>query len=104
MENITQETIQNSPYASYLEDLCAEVFENEPLAIGACLLMADGTTLCCYHNAGWMDKLMMMGAIQTDAMMDAIKGNRDVIEEAWAEEDDEELDDEQEEDGELDDG
>jgi hypothetical protein len=84
----------------------------EPTAIGVVMILEDGATLADYFKAGWMDRLMMAGTIQTDAMMTAVKANGEEIMDAWDvaedEEEEEEIDAgdfvEPDEDGESDDG
>ena len=98
MEQVSSDVIQSSPYSEWLEDLVRTVFDTQPTAIGVVMILDDGSTLADYYKAGWMDRLMMAGTIQTDAMMTAVKANGEEIMDAW------DIDEEIEEDGESDDG
>lgn len=98
MEQVNPDVIQSSPYSEWLEGLVRTVFDAQPTAIGVVMILEDGSTLADYFKAGWMDRLMMAGTIQTDAMLTAIKANGDEIMDAW------DIDEEIEEDGEPDDG
>ena len=112
MEQVSPDVIQNSEYSAWLEGLVRTVYDMEPTAIGVVMILEDGATLADYFKAGWMDRLMMAGTIQTDAMMTAVKANGEEIMDAWDvvedEEEEEEIDAgdfvEPDEDGESDDG
>lgn len=100
---ITPDVIANSPYSEWLEELVSTVYAYEPTAICVCMIGEDDSTLCDYYKAGWMDRIMSAGAIQTDAFMLAVKTNGDIIQDAWCENDEDsedELDEELEEDDE----
>lgn len=112
MEQVSPDVIQNSEYSAWLEGLVRTVYDMDPTAIGVVMILEDGATLADYFKAGWMDRLMMAGTIQTDAMMTAVKANGEEIMDAWDvaedEEEEEEIDAgdfvEPDEDGESDDG
>ena len=112
MEQVSPDVIQNSEYSAWLEGLVRTVYDMEPTAIGVVMILEDGAALADYFKAGWMDRLMMAGTIQTDAMMTAVKANGEEIMDAWdVAEDDEEEEEidagdfvEPDEDGESDDG
>lgn len=111
MEQVSPDVIQNSEYSAWLEGLVRTVYDMEPTAIGVVMILEDGATLADYFKAGWMDRLMMAGTIQTDAMMTAVKANGEEIMSAWdvaEDEEEEEIDvgdfAEPDEDGESDDG
>lgn len=110
MEQVSPDVIQNSQYSEWLEDMVRTIYDLQPRAIGTVLVLEDGSTLTDYFAAGWMDRLMMSGSIQTDAMMLAVKANGEEIMDSWdvAEDDEEEIDAgdfvEPDEDGESDDG
>lgn len=111
MEQVSPDVIQNSEYSAWLEGLVRTVYDMEPTAIGVVMILEDGATLADYFKAGWMDRLMMAGTIQTDAMMTAVKANGEEIMSAWdvaEDEEEEEIDAgdfvEPDEDGEPDDG
>lgn len=112
MEQVSPDVIQNSEYSAWLEGLVRTVYDMEPTAIGVVMILEDGATLADYFKAGWMDRPMMAGTIQTDAMMTAVKANGEEIMDAWdVAEDDEEEEEidagdfvEPDEDGESDDG
>ena len=114
MEQVSPDVIQNSEYSAWLEGLVRTVYDMEPTAIGVVMILEDGATLADYFKAGWMDRLMMAGTIQTDAMMTAVKANGEEIMSAWDVAEDEEDEEEEEidagdfvepdEDGESDDG
>lgn len=111
MEQVSPDVIQNSEYSAWLEGLVRTVYDMEPTAIGVVMILEDGATLADYFKAGWMDRLMMAGTIQTDAMMTAVKANGEEIMSAWdvaEDEEEEEIDAgdfvELDEDGESDDG
>lgn len=111
MEQVSPDVIQNSEYSAWLEGLVRTVYDMEPTAIGVVMILEDGATLADYFKAGWMDRLMMAGTIQTDAMMTAVKANGEEIMSAWdvaEDEEEEEIDVgdfvEPDEDGESDDG
>ena len=63
------------------------------------MLLPDGSVWSDYYEAGWTDRLLIAGTVQTDAVLLAVKGNREEIEAAWNELDDEELEELEEEDG-----
>ena len=89
--------IKNSPYANWLEDMCAATMEQEPVIIGICMMAADGTVLTSYYgDISHEDKAFIAHHIYLDSVMDMVMANAaDVIkaaEEAMEEEEEAEND------------
>ncbi|MBQ8264137.1 MAG: hypothetical protein IJY96_05105 [Oscillospiraceae bacterium] len=76
--------IRESPYANWLEDMCAAVFEHKPVQIGICAINPDGTVLTAYYGEpNHADKAQIAHHIYSDAMMDIVMANAaDVVEAA----------------------
>ena len=82
--------IKQSPYANWLEDMCAATMEHEPVAIGICMVDADGNALTSYYrNLGHVDKAIIAHHIYSDAMMDMVMANAADIVEAAEEQEEE---------------
>lgn len=83
------EDIRESPYASWLEDMCQTVMELKPATMGVCMIAEDGTVCTGYSGEiSPQDKAMMAHHFYTDAIFEIMKANaKDIL--AAAEEDEE---------------
>lgn len=82
--------IRESPYAEFLENLCHQMMELQPVRIGLCAITEDGTTMTGYFGEICPeDKAVMAYHLQSDAIMDTVMANAKMIVEA-AEETEEE--------------
>ena len=67
------------PYAKWLEDSIKTVFEDNPDKIVICATLAGGDTMTAYYNCCAEDKAMFSQHINSDAMLDVVLNNIDLI-------------------------
>lgn len=86
MEDITKQE-----YSAWLEEALGTLPEIHPTSLCAVAMAADGTTFTAYYNAGPRCKAVFANHIQSDIVMDIIKGNAEKIKEILDGDGDEEL-------------
>lgn len=74
MEDITKQE-----YSAWLEESIGAVLKLKPVSICICATREDGTTFTGYYNATAQDKAVFAHNIQSDVVMDIIKGNAEKI-------------------------
>lgn len=84
---MSEPNINNIPYAEWLEKNLQELFKLHVKSIYIGAVSEDGDVYRDYYNASMMDKLVISGAIQQDAMIDRMAADG-IIE--YVEEEDEE--------------
>jgi hypothetical protein len=80
--------VTKSAYAEFLEEVIKGIMENNPVKIGVCCVLPDGSTMTnyfgeCYHT----DKAIMAHTINLDAIWDVTTANAKEILEAAEEQD-----------------
>lgn len=75
------EEMQNRPYAEWLEDGVANIFQKDPKAICLMAILPDGQVLSGYYNSDIWDKAMFKECVNQDITLDVINSNSDRIKE-----------------------
>ena len=86
MEDITKQE-----YSAWLEEALGTLLEIHPTSLCAVAMAEDGTTFTSYYNAGPSYKAVFANHIQSDIVMDIIKGNAEKIKEILDGDSDEKL-------------
>ena len=73
--------ISETPYAEWLEESIKTIFEQNPDRIAICATLSDGDTLTAYYNCCAEDKAIFSHHINSDAMLDVVLANIDIIKE-----------------------
>ena len=76
---------ENVPYAEWLEDAVKTIFKEKPENIAICAKLESGDTLTAYYNCDAEDKAVLAHHITSDAMLDTVLNNIDMVREALAE-------------------
>lgn len=71
-----------SPYAEWLEDIVETIFREKPECIAIGAKLASGDTMTGYYQCGVEDKAVLAHHIQSDAMLDMVLNNIDLIRDA----------------------
>lgn len=74
--------IEEAPYAEWLEGLLRTIFERNPKSMALVATLEDDTTLTGYYMADAQDKAVFAHHIQSDAVLDTVLANADLIKEA----------------------
>lgn len=72
---MTENNFDNIPYASWLEKNLQDLFSTPVKSICITAVSADGDIYRDYYNATMVDKIIMAGIIQQDAMLDSMAAN-----------------------------
>ena len=67
--------LNNIPYAQWLEQALSELITMPVEGICLAAVLKDGSTLTNYHKIPMVQKLVIAGLIQQDAMLDTLSVN-----------------------------
>ena len=81
--------IREEPYAQWLEKTLRGIVEMKPERICLCAMLPGGEVATCYYQCDAGDLALFAHNIYSDAMLEVIRNNRDLLQD-----DDEEAEDE----------
>ena len=77
--------IENEPYAAWLEDVIKTIFNHNPTKISVCARLEDDSTMTAYYGCDAEDKAMFAHHIYSDATLDVVLNNIEMVKSALEE-------------------